>query len=128
MSQGEAAEQVVNAMTNVAIKGMECVSNLAGKGALNLATFLIAVIKEEKRTKGKASMRVFNGKPTKVFVIIKECLLDQYAICYLLVLLSAAASIKSAIRFRSSSENTFSTQFKMRSAELETGRGSPFTT
>ena len=69
MSQGEAAEQVVNAMTNVAIKGMECVSNLAGKGALNLATFLIAVIKEEKRTKGKARMRVFNGKPTKVFVI-----------------------------------------------------------
>ena len=53
MSQGEAAEQVVNAMTNVAIKGVECVSNLAGKGALNLATFLIAVIKEEKRTKGK---------------------------------------------------------------------------
>lgn len=69
MSQGEAAEQVVNAMTNVAIKGVECVSNLAGKGALNLATFLIAVIKEEKRTKGKARMRVFNGKPTKVFVI-----------------------------------------------------------
>lgn len=69
MSQGEAAEQVVNAMTNVAIKGVECVSNLAGRGALNLATFLIAVIKEEKRTKGKARMRVFNGKPTKVFVI-----------------------------------------------------------
>ena len=56
-------------MTNVAIKGVECVSNLAGRGALNLATFLIAVIKEEKRTKGKARMRVFNGKPTKVFVI-----------------------------------------------------------
>lgn len=69
MSQGEAAEQVVNAMTNVAIKGVECVSNLAGKGALNLATFLIAVIKEEKRTKGKARMRVFSGKPTKVFLI-----------------------------------------------------------
>lgn len=69
MSQGEAAEQIVNAVTEVAVKGVECVSNLAGKGALNLATFLIAVIKEEKRTKGKARMRVFNGKPTKVFVI-----------------------------------------------------------
>lgn len=70
MSQSaEAAEQIVNAATNVTIKGVECVSNLAGKGALSLATFLIAVIKEEKKTKGKARMRVFNGKPTKVFVI-----------------------------------------------------------
>ena len=70
MSQSaEAAEQIVNAATNVTIKGLECVSNLAGKGALNLATFLVAVIKDEKRTKGKARMRVFNGKPTKVFVI-----------------------------------------------------------
>ena len=65
----DAAEQIVNAATNVTIKGVECVSNLAGKGALNLATFLVAVIKDEKRTKGKARMRVFNGKPTKVFVI-----------------------------------------------------------
>jgi len=70
MSQsGDAAEQIVSAATNVTIKGVECVSNLAGKGALSLATFLIAVIKEEKKTKGKARMRVFNGKPTKVFVI-----------------------------------------------------------
>jgi hypothetical protein len=70
MSQSaEAAEQIVNAATNVTIKGVECVSNLAGKGAMSLATFLIAVIKEEKKTKGKARMRVFNGKPTKVFVI-----------------------------------------------------------
>ena len=70
MSQSaEAAEQIVNAATNVTIKGVECVSNLAGKGAMSLATFLVAVIKEEKRTKGKARMRAFNGKPTKVFVI-----------------------------------------------------------
>ena len=70
MSQSaEAAEQIVNAATNMTVKGVECVSNLAGKGALKLATFLIAVIKEEKKTKGKARMRVFNGKPTKVFVI-----------------------------------------------------------
>ena len=70
MSQsGEAAEQIVNTATTVTLKGLECVSNLAGKGALSLATFLIAVIKDEKRTKGKARMRVFNGKPTKVFVI-----------------------------------------------------------
>ena len=50
MSQSaEAAEQIVNAATNMTVKGVECVSNLAGKGALKLATFLIAVIKEEKK-------------------------------------------------------------------------------
>lgn len=70
MSQSaEAAEQIVNAATNVTIKGVECATNLAGKGAISLATFLVAMIKEEKRTKGKARMRAFNGKPTKVFVI-----------------------------------------------------------
>ena len=67
--QGEAAEQIVNMATNVTVKGVECVSNLAGKGALSLATFLIAALKDEKRTSGKARMRAFNGKPTKVFVI-----------------------------------------------------------
>ncbi|MBR5620311.1 MAG: PcfB family protein, partial [Clostridia bacterium] len=73
MSQSaEAAEQIVNAATNATIKGVECVSNLAGKGAMSLATFLLAVIKEEKKTKGKARMRAFNGKPTKVFVIKKK--------------------------------------------------------
>ena len=43
--QGEAAEQVVNMATNVTIKGVECVTNLAGKGAMSLATFLIATLK-----------------------------------------------------------------------------------
>lgn len=67
--QGEAAEQIVNMATNVTVKGVECATNLAGKGVLSLATFLIAVLKDQKRTKGKARMRAFNGKPTKVFVI-----------------------------------------------------------
>ena len=67
--QGEAAEQIVNMATNVTVKGVECATNLAGKGALSLATFLIAALKDEKRTSGKARMRSFNGKPTKVFAI-----------------------------------------------------------
>lgn len=68
MSQhGEAAEQIVNMATNVTVKGVECLTNLAGRGALSLATFLIAALKDEKRTSGKARMRAFNGKPTKVF-------------------------------------------------------------
>lgn len=67
--QGEAAEQIVNMATNVTVKGVECLTNLAGKGALSLATFLVAALKDEKRTSGKARMRAFNGKPTKVFAI-----------------------------------------------------------
>ena len=67
--QGEAAEQVVNMATNITIKGVECVTNLAGKGAMSLATFLIATLKDQKKTQGKARMRAFHGKPTKVFVI-----------------------------------------------------------
>lgn len=55
--------------TNVTVKGVECVANLTGKGALSLATFLIAALKDEKRTSGKARMRAFHGKPTAVFVM-----------------------------------------------------------
>ena len=67
--QGEAAEQIVNMATNVTVKGVECVTNLAGKGAMSLATFLIATLKDQKKTQGRARMRAFHGKPTKVFVI-----------------------------------------------------------
>ncbi len=67
--QGEAAEQIVGMATNVTVKGVECATNLVGKGALSLATFLIAALKDQKRTKGKARMRAFHGKPTRVFVI-----------------------------------------------------------
>lgn len=67
--QGEAAEQIVNMATNVTVKGVECMANLTGKGALSLATFLVAALKDEKRTSGKVRMRAFHGKPTAVFVI-----------------------------------------------------------
>lgn len=62
-------EQIVNMATNVTVKGVECMTNLAGKGALSLATFLIAALKDEKRVSGKTRMRSFRGKPTRVFVI-----------------------------------------------------------
>lgn len=55
--------------TSVTVKGVECVTNLAGKGAMSLATFLVATLKDQKKTQGKARMRAFHGKPTKVFVI-----------------------------------------------------------
>ena len=71
-ANNDAAEQIVNMATNVTVKGAEVVTNLAGKGALSLATFLIAVLKEQKKTKGRARIQAFNGKPTKVFVIKPE--------------------------------------------------------
>lgn len=70
--QGEAAEQIANLAANLTVKGVECAANLAGKGAVSLATFLIAAVKDQKRTKGKVRMQYFNGKPTKVFVIRSE--------------------------------------------------------
>ncbi len=66
---GDAAEQIVSMATNLTVKGIEVATNLAGKGALSLATFLVAALKDQKRTKGKTRMQAFNGKPTKVFVI-----------------------------------------------------------
>lgn len=93
MSQtGEAAEQIVNMATNVTVKGVECVSNLAGRGALSLATFLIAALKDEKRVSGKTRMRSFRGKPTRVFVIRQNELktftqeAKKYGILYAVIL------------------------------------------
>ena len=56
-------------VTNVTVKGVECVANLSGKAAVSLAAFLIAALKDEKRVSGKTRMRSFRGKPTQVFVI-----------------------------------------------------------
>lgn len=74
MNQADAADQVVS----MGLKSVEVVSNLAGKGALSLATFLVAALKDQKRKKGKTRMQSFNGKPTKVFVI-KQSELKRFA-------------------------------------------------
>ena len=74
MNSSDAADQIVN----FGIKGLEVVSNLAGKGALSLATFLLAVLKDQKRTKGKTRLESFNGRPTKVFVV-KSADLSRFA-------------------------------------------------
>lgn len=71
-AHGEAAEQVVDMATKATVKGVEVVANLTGKGLISLATFLIATLKEQKRTKGKARIEAFRGKPTKVFVMRRE--------------------------------------------------------
>ena len=65
MQTGDAVDQ----LTNMTLKGVEVAGNLTGKALINLATFLVAVLKEEKRSKGKTRIDSFNGKPTKVFMI-----------------------------------------------------------
>lgn len=71
-AHGEAAEQVVDMATKATVKGVEVVANLTGKGLISLATFLMATLKEQKRTKGKTRIEAFRGKPTKVFVMRRE--------------------------------------------------------
>ena len=71
MSQhGEAAEQVVSMATNAAVKTVECAAEIVGKGSLSLATFLLAVLKDQKKTRGRTRIQSFNGRPTKVFAIM----------------------------------------------------------
>lgn len=65
MQTGDAVDQ----LTNMTLKGVEVAGNLTGKALVNLATFLVAVLKEEKRSKGKTRIDSFNGKPTKVFMV-----------------------------------------------------------
>ena len=39
---------------------------------LSLATFLLAVLKDQKKTKGRTRIESFNGRPTKVFAIMAK--------------------------------------------------------
>lgn len=73
MSQhGEAAEQVVSMATNAAVKTAECAAEIVGKGSLSLAAFLLAALKDQKKTRGRTRIQSFNGRPTKVFAIMSK--------------------------------------------------------
>ena len=61
-AHGEAAEQVVDMATKATVKGVEVAANLTGKGLISLATFLIATLKEQKRTKGKTRIAAPHSK------------------------------------------------------------------
>ena len=45
----DAADQIVN----LSLKGIEVLAKISGEGAKNLATYLYAVLKDQKKTKGK---------------------------------------------------------------------------
>jgi hypothetical protein len=40
-------------MVNMSLKGIEVVAKISGAGAKNIATYLYAVLRDQKKTKGK---------------------------------------------------------------------------
>lgn len=66
-SGGDAADQIVN----MSLKGIEVMAKISGEGAKNLATYLYAVLKDQKKTRGKTRLEglLRSGKELKVFAI-----------------------------------------------------------
>ena len=64
---GEAAEQIVR----MSLEGFEVATKITGAGAKNIAILLYSILKEEKKTKGKArlSSMLRSGKELKVFTV-----------------------------------------------------------
>ncbi len=64
---GEAAEQIVR----MSLEGLEVAAKISGAGAKNMAALLYAILKEEKKTRGKARLAPLlrSGKELKVFTI-----------------------------------------------------------
>jgi len=69
-SGADAADQVVN----MSLRGIEVIAKITGLGAKNLATYLYAVLKDQKRTKGKTRLEALlrSGKELKVFAVKHE--------------------------------------------------------
>lgn len=66
----EAADQIVN----MSLKGIEVLARISGEGAKNLATYLYAVLKDQKKTRGKTRLEglLRSGKELKVFAVRNE--------------------------------------------------------
>ncbi len=66
---GEAAEQIVR----MSLEGFEVAVKITGAGAKNIAILLYSILKEEKKTKGKARLTSMlrSGKELKVFTVRK---------------------------------------------------------
>lgn len=62
---GEAADQVIR----ISLNGMEVAAKISGKAALEIANMLYAVMKDQKKTKGKTRLEnlISTGKPLSVF-------------------------------------------------------------
>ena len=68
-TSGEAAEQIVR----MSLEGFEVAARITGAGAKNIAILLYSILKEEKKTKGKARLTnmLRSGKELKVFTVNK---------------------------------------------------------
>ena len=66
-TSGDAAEQIVR----MSLEGFEVAAKITGTGAKNIAVLLYAILKEEKKTKGKARLTnmLRSGKELKVFTV-----------------------------------------------------------
>lgn len=64
---GEAAEQIIR----MSLEGFEVAAKITGAGAKNIAILLYSILKEEKKTKGKARLTnmLRSGKELKVFTV-----------------------------------------------------------
>ncbi len=64
---GEAAEQIVR----MSLEGFEVAAKITGAGAKNIAILLYSILKEERKTKGKARLTnmLRSGKELKVFTV-----------------------------------------------------------
>lgn len=73
---GEAAEQVVR----MSLNGVEIAAKISGKAAERLAALLYAVLKDQKRTKGKIRLTnmLKSGKALNVFAV-KDSELERFA-------------------------------------------------
>ena len=72
---GEAAEQFVR----MSLEGFEVAAKITGAGAKNIAVLLYSILKEEKKTKGKARLTnmLRSGKELKGFTV-KNCDLKKF--------------------------------------------------
>lgn len=70
MNSSEAADQVVS----MSLKGIEVIAKITGLGAKNLATYLYAVLRDQKKTRGKTRLEglLRSGKELKVFAVKNE--------------------------------------------------------
>lgn len=69
-TSADAADQVVS----MSLQGLKVVAEITGEGAKDLATYLYAVLKDQKRTRGKIRLEglLRSGKELKVFAVKTE--------------------------------------------------------
>lgn len=67
---GDAAEQIVR----MSLEGVEVAAKITGAGSKNIAVLLYSILKEERKTMGKArlSSMLRSGKELKVFTVRRE--------------------------------------------------------